>query len=150
MTERPDQPRQAATNADPDGTNHPVWDCATAAEPLSQKGSRRSRRVPVTDFAPKESRLVAPRLLSLQQAAAYTSLSYWTIRDLILTGVVPSVRVPLTRVNDGPRRGEHRELPPHRVPVDPADPRVAGRATRRVLVDRIDLDRLIDSWKERR
>jgi hypothetical protein len=63
---------------------------------------------------------IAPRLLSLDAAAAYLSMSPWTIRDLEAQGVLPRVRVPL------PRGGELRKL----------------------LFDRADLDRLIGAWKE--
>jgi len=33
------------------------------------------------------------RLLSLQQAACYISISYWTLRDLVWRGELPAVRV---------------------------------------------------------
>lgn len=33
------------------------------------------------------------RLLSLRDAAAYLSLSYWTLRKLVRSGELPSVRV---------------------------------------------------------
>lgn len=63
---------------------------------------------------------ISPRLLSLEAAAAYLSMSPWTIRDLEAKGVLPRVRVPL------PQGGELRKL----------------------LFDKADLDRLIGSWKE--
>lgn len=63
---------------------------------------------------------ISPRLLSLAAAAAYLSLSPWTIRDLEAKGVLPRVRVPL------PQGGELRKL----------------------LFDKADLDRLIGGWKE--
>jgi hypothetical protein len=133
----------------PNGSEHPLRMPSAALEPLGDKAQKRSRRRRVTEFAPTRP-VIQPRLLSLQQAAEYTSLSYWTLRDLVLTNQIPTVPVPLTRVNDGGRRGEHRELPPHRVLVDPTDPRIAGRSTRRILIDRADLDAWIDQQKERR
>jgi excisionase family DNA binding protein len=60
-----------------------------------------------------------PRLLDLDAAAAYLSVSAWTIRDLIANGTLTRVRVPL------PNGGE----------------------LRRVLLDREDLDRLVVTWK---
>ena len=35
----------------------------------------------------------APRLLSLQEAAAYLGISYWTLRDLTFRGEVPHVKI---------------------------------------------------------
>jgi hypothetical protein len=63
---------------------------------------------------------ITPRLFNLDAAAAYLSMSPWTIRDLEAKGVLPRVRVPL------PRGGELRKL----------------------LFDKADLDRLIAGWKE--
>jgi hypothetical protein len=71
---------------------------------------------------------VSPRLLSLRQMASYLGCSYWTARDWVLAGVVPAVELPPLR----PREGER--------------PR---RTLRRVLVDREDLDRLIEARKAR-
>jgi hypothetical protein len=58
---------------------------------------------------------VPPRLFNLDTAAAYLSMSPWTIRDLEAKGILPRVRVPL------PQGGELRKL----------------------LFDKADLDRLI-------
>jgi hypothetical protein len=63
---------------------------------------------------------ISPRLLDLATAAAYLSVSPWTVRDLEAVGIVPRVRVPL------PGGGELRKL----------------------LFDRDDLDRLIRVWKD--
>lgn len=63
---------------------------------------------------------VTPRLLDLHGASAYLGLSEWTVRDLQHAGVLPRVRVPL------PHQGE----------------------LRKILFDRVDLDRLIEAWKE--
>ena len=60
------------------------------------------------------------RLLDLDAAAAYLSVSPWTVRDLEAAGVLPRVRVPLPD----------------------------GRELRKLLFDKADLDRLIGGWKE--
>ena len=62
---------------------------------------------------------IAPRLLDLKTAAAYMSMSPWTLRE-IPADVLPRVRVPL----------------------------LGGRELRKLLFDRNDLDRLIAAWKE--
>lgn len=69
---------------------------------------------------------ILPRLLNLRQMAAYLGCSYWTARDWVLAGLVPVVDLPPLR----PREGER--------------PR---KTLRRVLVDREDLDRFIESCK---
>jgi hypothetical protein len=61
-----------------------------------------------------------PRLLDLDAAAAYLSVSPWTVRDLEAAGVLPRVRVPLPD----------------------------GRELRKLLFDKVDLDRLIGAWKD--
>lgn len=63
-----------------------------------------------------------PRLLDLPTAAQYLGLSPWTVRDLEAAGSLQRVRIPL------PHAGELRKL----------------------LFDRVDLDRLIDGWKDAR
>src|SRR5262245_20807667 len=55
------------------------------------------------------------RLLDLKAAGAYLGVSYWTMRDLVFAGVIPSVKIPCPRAGD-------------------------GRAIRRILVDWRDLD----------
>jgi excisionase family DNA binding protein len=37
--------------------------------------------------------VLAPRLLSQQEAAAYLGISYWTLRDLTFRGEVPHVKI---------------------------------------------------------
>jgi hypothetical protein len=64
------------------------------------------------------------RLLNLNQAAGYLGLSYWSVRDMVQSGMLQTVRFPAPRARD-------------------------GRAIRRILVDREDLDRLVEQWKER-
>ena len=63
---------------------------------------------------------VAPRLLDLHAGAAYLCVSEWTMRDLEHSGIVPRVRVPLKN------NGELRKL----------------------LFDRTELDRLVETWKD--
>jgi excisionase family DNA binding protein len=55
------------------------------------------------------------RLLTVQGAARYLGLSYWTVRRMLITGVLPRVVIP---------------------------------GCRRLLVDRRDLDRALEAWKE--
>jgi Helix-turn-helix domain len=59
------------------------------------------------------------RLLGLQQAARYLGVSPWTVRGLEASGVIPRVLIPLPN----------------------------GRELRKLLFDKADLDRLIESWK---
>jgi predicted site-specific integrase-resolvase len=97
--------------------------------------------MPVTQLSRSEP-LITPRLLTLKQAAVYAGISYWTARDLALNGTIPVVRVPSGRINSGRNHGQKRQT---RVLVPSTDPRV--RSLRKVLVDRVDLDRLITVWK---
>lgn len=71
-------------------------------------------------LASDASALLAPRLLDVRRAAAYLGLGVWTVRDLVATGVLPRVIVPRRNGND----------------------------LRKVLLDRQDLDGLIERWKE--
>ena len=66
---------------------------------------------------------LGPRLLDLKSAATYLGLSYWTVRDLVLAGRLPSVKIPCPRSGD-------------------------GRTIRRILEDRHDLDDFIEQSKE--
>jgi hypothetical protein len=95
----------------------------------------------VTALSPSEPPIV-PRLLTLKQGAAYIGCSYWTLRDLVLNGTVPAVRVPSGRITSGRKRGKKC---PTRVLIPSTDSRV--RSLRKMLVDRFDLDRLIAAWK---
>ena len=63
-----------------------------------------------------------PRLLDTSGAAAYLGVSTWTIRDLEAAGHLPRVRLPLP----------------------------GGKDLRKLLYDRTDLDRLIDTSKDAR
>lgn len=67
---------------------------------------------------------VSPRLLDLHQAAAYFSLSYWSLRDYVLAGLIPIVELPPLR----PREGER-----------------SRKTLRRGLMDRADLDAFIEA-----
>ena len=66
------------------------------------------------------SSTLAPRLLDVESAAIYLSVKPGTVRGLVHGGVLRRVRIPLP---------DHGEL-------------------RRVLLDRADLDRLVEAWKE--
>jgi hypothetical protein len=83
---------------------------------------------PVNGGAPHGAavlKTVAPaaRLLNLRAAGTYIGVSYWTMRDLVNAGMLPVVRFPVPRAKD-------------------------GRTIRRVLIDREDLDRMIEANKE--
>jgi hypothetical protein len=64
-----------------------------------------------------------PRLLDLRAAGRYLSLSYWTVRDLVFAGTLPTVKLPCPRAGD-------------------------GRSIRRALIYRRDLDALIEDHRE--
>jgi len=66
----------------------------------------------------------AARLLDLNQAAQYLSISYWTMRDLVNAGTIATVKIPSAGARD-------------------------GRSIRRILIDIRDLDAFIDGNKER-
>jgi hypothetical protein len=65
------------------------------------------------------ARFVPPRLLDLKATAAYLGVSPWTVRDLEFSGILQRVNIPL---------GTRKEL-------------------RKLLFDRQDLDRLVETWK---
>lgn len=73
--------------------------------------------------ATAEQVTVAPRLMSIHQLAAYLSISYYAARELVIFGHLPSVKLPCPRAND-------------------------GRAMKRLLVRREDVDRWIDQHTE--
>ena len=60
-----------------------------------------------------------PRLLDLRAVAAYLGVSSWTVRDLETNGTLRRVSIPSG----------------------------AGRELRKLLFDRQDLDRLVETWK---
>ena len=78
-------------------------------------------RAPVTDGPPIDG---GPRVLDLRTGARYLGISYWSLRELVLNGHVPAVRLPCPRTTN-------------------------GRIMRRLLVDRRDLDALIERSRER-
>ena len=63
------------------------------------------------------------RLLGLKAAGTYLGVSYWTMRDLVFSKLIPTVKIPCPRAGD-------------------------GRIIRRLLVDRRDLDAFIENHKE--
>lgn len=79
-----------------------------------------------------KDRKTVGRLLSMRQAAAYLGVSYWLIRDWVLDGVVPAVRLPGSRLRAGGRVVAHS----------------TERNTRKVFIDRQDLDRLVEESKQ--
>lgn len=90
-------------------------------DPQLSSGGRSDGRVQrATGQVGARDGVITPRLLDLEAAATYLSVSPWTIRDLEAKRVLPRVRVPL------PDGGELRKL----------------------LFDKADLDRLIDAWKD--
>ena len=68
------------------------------------------------------------RLLNLRQAAAYLGLSFWSVRDYVLAGRIPTVNLPPLRAREGERQ---------------------RTSLRRVLVDRNDLDTFVESLKSK-
>ncbi len=74
------------------------------------------------------------RLLDLYQAATYTGLSYWTLRDYVTDGVLPVVKLP------GGRQRSRSGI---------VTRKAGDGSTRKILIDREDLDRLIEDSKER-
>jgi hypothetical protein len=65
-----------------------------------------------------------PRVLNVREGAKYLGISYWSLRDLVINGHVPAVRLLCPRSAN-------------------------GRIMRRLLVDRRDLDALITRSRER-
>lgn len=84
-------------------------------QPIGTAKEKLGALVPLT-VAP-----VAPRLLDLEAAAAYLSVSTWKVREMEAAGVLARVRIPL---------GGTAEL-------------------RKLLFDRQELDELVNRWKER-
>jgi predicted DNA binding CopG/RHH family protein len=72
--------------------------------------------------------LIVPRLLNLRQAAKYLGCSFWTVRDYVLQGLIPVVHLPPLRARPGSRQ---------RVTL------------RRVVIDRADLDKFVETHKGR-
>jgi hypothetical protein len=71
---------------------------------------------------PSDVRAQPARLMDLHGAAAYLGISYWSLRDLVAAGEIPTVQPPAPTGRKGQR-------------------------LRRVIVDIRDLDALIETWK---
>ena len=80
----------------------------------------------VIDRERESARSTPARLLSLRQAAAYLGVSFWSVRDFVLAGFLPTVSLPPLR----PRAGDRQKA-----------------TLRRVLIDRADLDVFIEKRK---
>ena len=92
----------------------------TARSVLSSGTSHTKNRVAGTSATSAlEREPIEPRLLNLKSAATYLGVSPWTIRDLEARGVLKRVTVPLP----------------------------GGAELRKLLFDKLELDRLIDVWK---
>lgn len=70
-----------------------------------------------------------PRLMNLHHGAEYLGVSYWSLRDYVLQGLIPTVQMPALRTREGGRQ--------------------PGQTLRRVLIDRFDLDAFVESRKQR-
>lgn len=81
-----------------------------------------------TGTSGESAELIVPRLLNLRQAAKYLGCSFWTVRDYALQGLIPVVHLPPLRARAGARQRE---------------------ALRRVLIDRADLDKFVETHKGR-
>jgi hypothetical protein len=86
---------------------------------------------------------LTPRLLDLKQAGAYLGVSPWTVRDWVIVGALPSVRLPVVRVNCGKRDSGSTKY----TLADPSDGRVRCKSVRKILLDVRDLDAFIEQNK---
>jgi excisionase family DNA binding protein len=104
---RPGRPRKHPLPLD---TGHVAGTLSSPTRINSGVASRTEvRKAP----APK----VAPRLLSLRQAADYLGLSTWTVRALIDSGSLPRVPLPVRKILlDREALDRLIELPPHLAP----------------------------------
>jgi hypothetical protein len=87
----------------------------------------RSKRNPKT-LGHSVSRCAAKRWRATWRTAAYLGCSFWTARDYVIQGLIPSVDMPPL----APRPGSRRR-----------------KTLRRVLIDRADLDAFIASRRRR-
>ena len=62
----------------------------------------------------------SPQLIDTKTAAALLGISVWTVRRLIDSGALPTVKIPATQ----------------------------GRDVRRILIDRTDIERVVQTWKQ--
>lgn len=94
---------------------------AEANERLRGKPGRPRTRPPVASAAPVGATVASVRrLLDVRALGAYLSIGERRARELVSTGIIPRVRVPLAN----------------------------GGELRRLLVDRECVDRLITAWRE--
>lgn len=73
------------------------------------------------------------RLMTLNQAAEYSGVSYWLLRDYCLDGILPIVRLPGSRLKG--KKGIKAHSTEHTM--------------RKIMIDREDLDNLIEECKDR-
>lgn len=73
-----------------------------------------------------------PRLMNLHDAAAYLGVSYWTMRDYVIDGIIARITLPCAR-----RRKKGGAIVR----------RAGDIEARRIYVDRTDLDSLIERCK---
>lgn len=69
----------------------------------------------------KKENQVSRRLLSLEEAAEYAAVSYWTMRDFVIHGFIAYIQLP--------------------------DPNLKKKNFRRILIDKKDLDAFIESYR---
>src|SRR4051794_26704572 len=114
----------------PVGTAVPDEPMPALCPAIEENGSKKKAARPVS---------VDPgaRCLDLHEAGVYLGVSYWVVRDLINTGLLPKVTLPsaFDRVKVAGKLLRVRSR--------------GGGSLRRVLVDRADLDKLIEQSKER-
>ena len=122
----PDRGREPNPGPDPVSTLGPAHrvpspgPSRTARSVLSSGTLHTKNRVAGTSATSAlEREPIEPRLLNLKAAATYLGVSPWTVRDLEARGVLKRVSVPLS----------------------------AGEELRKLLFDKVDLDRLIEAWK---
>jgi hypothetical protein len=93
--------------------------------PIAKAGDSEARETPRGMSAPTA---ITPRLLDRETAAAYLSISIDTIDRLVQSGAVHVVRLPVQR--------------------DRKTGLGVRGTTRRILLDRLELDRLVESCRE--
>ncbi len=89
--------------------------------------------------------MLSPRLLDVEGAAAYLSVSKWTVYDWIKRGVLRVVKLPSVRVDLGPRKTGNPKSR-RRVLARPD----FGQPMRKTLLDRNDLDAFVDGLPHER
>jgi predicted DNA-binding transcriptional regulator AlpA len=104
-----------------------------ASESLVRQGRQRgdAAQEAVVPHRLKATVAAWPRLLSVEQAAQYLGISFWTVREFINDKSIKAVPLPRPETL---RQRERRTL---------------GDTVRRLLIDRHDLDALVETWKQR-